>query len=71
MARVDNRVIPLGYPEEITAGKKGRSSFNWILARVQSGETYIVNFAAEQDDATHIRNGKWAAVCPYEKISTV
>jgi len=71
VARLDDRVIPLGYSEEITAGKKGRSSFNWIIARVQSAETYIVNFTPEQDDATDIKNGKWAAVCPYEKISTV
>lgn len=68
VASIDDRVVPLGFREEITAGKKSRTSFNWILARVESGRTYIVNFAREPDEPNPVKNAKWTAVCPYEQI---
>ena len=68
IARVDDRITPLGYSEEITAGTKSKASFNWILARGQSDETYIVNFTGKPDEPTHNKDSKWAAVCPYGQI---
>jgi hypothetical protein len=67
VARINDRNVPLGYKEEIREGNKGKSSFNWIMTRGQSGKMYILNFTAVPENP-ETKSSKWAAVCPYEQI---